>query len=224
MTLYEFVYTLQVWWVTRIVLHLSLVCVLRNRLFFFFFPRLLIIKNECFCFSTRIKTNGSLPRESNKTGTGTSSSPTSPLSPLSPTSPSSLMTWPTTASSPSSVALSPLSPHATAGTAVNGGGDSVFLENDAIQRSSSAPPPQNANICGSPRSRIRTLVPSSSPMTAATATDLYYARYCSHLLADRSNQNIGLILLAQTRSVVIDLPVTISYSAHIYTYTQRKLP
>ncbi|XP_025197472.1 mediator of RNA polymerase II transcription subunit 12 [Melanaphis sacchari] len=104
----------------------------------------------------RIKTNGSLPRDSKKSATETSS-PTSPLSPMtSPLSPSST-TWPSV-TTPSSPTMSPLSLRT-----VGGDSDSVFLENDNH-------PPSPA-VCGSPRTRIRTLVPS-----CATANEeLHYS-------------------------------------------------
>ncbi|KAL4126898.1 hypothetical protein QTP88_011098 [Uroleucon formosanum] len=117
----------------------------------------------------RIKTNGSLPRDSKKSSTETSS-PTSPLSPMtsplspmaSPLSPSS--TWPSvTTTSP--LTLSPLSLRAAGGD-----NDSVFLENDNL--------PSSSTTCGSPRTRIRTLVPS-----CMTATEnLYYNSGKDHQL------------------------------------------
>ncbi|XP_015373412.1 PREDICTED: ubiquitin carboxyl-terminal hydrolase 36 [Diuraphis noxia] len=109
----------------------------------------------------RIKTNGSLPRDSKKSSTETSS-PTSPLSPLtsplspmtSPLSPSS--TWPSVAT-PSPPTMSPLSLRTTGGD-----NDSVFLENDHL--------PTSPATCGSPRTRIKTLVSTSC---ATTTEDLY---------------------------------------------------
>lgn len=104
----------------------------------------------------RIKTNGSLPRDSKKSSTETSS-PTSPLSPMtsplspmtSPLSPSS--TWPSV-TTPSPPTLSPLSLRAAGGDS-----DSVFLESENL--------PSSPATCGSPRTRIRTLVPSSTTAT-----------------------------------------------------------
>uniref|UniRef100_A0A2S2QL91 Uncharacterized protein n=1 Tax=Sipha flava TaxID=143950 RepID=A0A2S2QL91_9HEMI len=121
----------------------------------------------------RIKTNGSLPRDTcKKTSNGTSSptatlSPTSPLSQLSvaPLSPSS-MTW--TSTSPPT--LSPLSIHAN-GTDI----DSVFLENDhyMVKQQST----QKVATCGSPRTRIRTLVqPSPATVTTNITADSFYGR------------------------------------------------
>ncbi|XP_026821473.1 uncharacterized protein LOC113559890 isoform X2 [Rhopalosiphum maidis] len=103
----------------------------------------------------RIKTNGSLPRDSKKSTTETSS-PTSPLSPMtSPLSPSST-TW-SSVTTPSPPTMSPLSLRA-----VGRDSDSVFLENDNH--------PPSTVICGSPRTRIRTLVPSCT----TAVEELYY--------------------------------------------------
>ncbi|XP_022169027.1 uncharacterized protein LOC111032870 isoform X2 [Myzus persicae] len=118
----------------------------------------------------RIKTNGSLPRDSKKSSTETSS-PTSPLSPMtsplspmtSPLSPSS--TWPSVAT-PSPPTLSPLSLRAAGGDS-----DSVFLENDNL--------PASPVTCGSPRTRIRTLVPTSC---ATTTENLFHNSGKDHQL------------------------------------------
>ncbi|XP_027841989.2 uncharacterized protein LOC114123280 [Aphis gossypii] len=120
----------------------------------------------------RIKTNGSLPRDGKKSATDTSS-PTSPLSPMmSPLSPSST-TWPSV-TTPSSPAMSPLSLR-TAG----GDSDSVFLDNDNH-------PPSPAT-CGSPRTRIRTLVPSCT----TAIEELHYSSSKNQLDQSQHNGQVG---------------------------------